>query len=209
MLDTKNFYGGSLHVSYAPEFESLSQTRQKIMQRQRDIIFRLNNLQKERDEEKIKARQENDANKLALITETTNKSVDIKIDNTTLNMGQFNTITDSKDIKDTYKGKGKRKIVNTAVIEKRFKPCFVNEKHEEIGESSNRNDDNSLQRVTKVNFSKNNDKDIEVINFTSAYKETISNIDEALNYNKFGNEVIKKIECKPLNKIKYNFNINK
>lgn len=40
-IDGKNFYGGSLHVFYAPELESISETRTKLTQRRREIGIRL------------------------------------------------------------------------------------------------------------------------------------------------------------------------
>ena len=36
-LDDKSFFGKNLHVSYAPEFESVEETREKLQQR-RDVI---------------------------------------------------------------------------------------------------------------------------------------------------------------------------
>lgn len=47
MIDDKNFFGGSLHVCYAPELESLSETRQKLIQRKRDILRRINSYDKQ------------------------------------------------------------------------------------------------------------------------------------------------------------------
>ncbi|XP_011310531.1 RNA-binding protein 48 [Fopius arisanus] len=41
LVDNKNFFGGILHVCYAPELESLAETRRKLIQRQKDIIFRI------------------------------------------------------------------------------------------------------------------------------------------------------------------------
>ncbi|KAJ8970294.1 hypothetical protein NQ317_019691 [Molorchus minor] len=41
LLDTRSFYGGILHVSYAPECESVQETRNKLMQRRRDVLNRL------------------------------------------------------------------------------------------------------------------------------------------------------------------------
>ena len=37
-LDNRSFYGISLHVCYAPEFESVSDTREKLSQRRKVII---------------------------------------------------------------------------------------------------------------------------------------------------------------------------
>lgn len=40
-IDGKNFFGGSLHVFYAPELESVSETKTKLAQRRRDIATRI------------------------------------------------------------------------------------------------------------------------------------------------------------------------
>jgi len=39
-LDGRAFYGGILHVCYAPEMESLAETRAKLIQRRKDIAIR-------------------------------------------------------------------------------------------------------------------------------------------------------------------------
>lgn len=41
MIDAKSFYGGILHVCYAPECESLQETKAKLLQRKRDVLKRL------------------------------------------------------------------------------------------------------------------------------------------------------------------------
>ncbi|RDD40201.1 RNA-binding protein 48 [Trichoplax sp. H2] len=41
-LDNKSFMGGILHVCYAPEYENLADTRQKLLQRKRIISKKLN-----------------------------------------------------------------------------------------------------------------------------------------------------------------------
>ncbi|XP_014219834.1 RNA-binding protein 48 [Copidosoma floridanum] len=40
-LDGHNFYGGLLHVFYAPEYETLAETRQKLAQRLKDVTVRI------------------------------------------------------------------------------------------------------------------------------------------------------------------------
>lgn len=40
-LDTRGFYGGILHVCYAPERESVEDTRGKLLQRSKDVFSRL------------------------------------------------------------------------------------------------------------------------------------------------------------------------
>ena len=57
-LDAKKFYGGILHISYATENESVADVRNKLLQRQKEVKFRL----------KSKANQNN--------TSTNKKSLD-------------------------------------------------------------------------------------------------------------------------------------
>lgn len=40
-LDTKNFFGGILHVFYAPELETVVETRKKLIQRRKDVAVRI------------------------------------------------------------------------------------------------------------------------------------------------------------------------
>lgn len=41
-LDDISFYGGVLHVCYAPELESIEETRAKLVQRRKEVHFKLN-----------------------------------------------------------------------------------------------------------------------------------------------------------------------
>ncbi|XP_030829991.1 uncharacterized protein LOC583571 [Strongylocentrotus purpuratus] len=47
-MDDHSFYGGFLHVSYAPESESIQHTREKLQQRRMDVARRLRKLAQER-----------------------------------------------------------------------------------------------------------------------------------------------------------------
>ncbi|KAK9869658.1 hypothetical protein WA026_003406 [Henosepilachna vigintioctopunctata] len=47
LVDNKSFYGGVLHVCYAPEHESLEETKLKLQQREKDVLSRLNKYNKE------------------------------------------------------------------------------------------------------------------------------------------------------------------
>ena len=40
-LDDRPFYGGVLHVSYAPEYESVDDTRQKLQDRRKAVAKRI------------------------------------------------------------------------------------------------------------------------------------------------------------------------
>lgn len=41
LLDGVEFYGGLFHIFYAPEYETLIETKQKLVQRQKDVAVRL------------------------------------------------------------------------------------------------------------------------------------------------------------------------
>nr|CAI5820984.1 unnamed protein product [Callosobruchus analis] len=41
LMDTQSFYGGILHVCYAPEHESVQETKTKLLQRKTDVLRRL------------------------------------------------------------------------------------------------------------------------------------------------------------------------
>lgn len=40
-LDAKEFYGGILHISYAPEYESIDELREKLNRRKTEVEYRL------------------------------------------------------------------------------------------------------------------------------------------------------------------------
>ncbi|XP_055546381.1 RNA-binding protein 48 [Wyeomyia smithii] len=40
-LDARNFYGGILHITYAPEKESIQELREKLSQRRREVNLRI------------------------------------------------------------------------------------------------------------------------------------------------------------------------
>ncbi|XP_065175027.1 uncharacterized protein LOC135804974 isoform X2 [Sycon ciliatum] len=49
-LDNRSFFGSQLHVTYAPEQETVDDTRAKLQQRRQDVISRLAALERERGE---------------------------------------------------------------------------------------------------------------------------------------------------------------
>lgn len=202
MLDTKNFYGGSLHVCYAPEFENIGETRSKLLQRQKDVLYRLSNLQKEPI---VKEKSE----------ENPISEVNVESESKKLNMGELNTIGFANNVNS----KKRKKDNEHVTIEKKFKPCFVsNEDVDRNKTNSNPNICDIVIGVTKNpmegssntcdsnlnrNDSRQDDSNIEIIDCTSAEQETVTNINESLNYDKFGNEVVRKIPQKPVNRIKF------
>ncbi|KAH8402356.1 hypothetical protein KR009_011517 [Drosophila setifemur] len=49
MMDARSFYGGTLHVSYAPERESLEELREKLLQRRAEVTRRIRINQKDEE----------------------------------------------------------------------------------------------------------------------------------------------------------------
>ncbi len=49
-LDDTTFYGGALHICFAPEFESVAETRGKLQERRRVIAARVRKLGASRSE---------------------------------------------------------------------------------------------------------------------------------------------------------------
>lgn len=52
-IDGKNFYGGSLHVFYVPELETLTETKTKLTQRRRDVLIRIKKNQQDTNDPNI------------------------------------------------------------------------------------------------------------------------------------------------------------
>lgn len=46
-IDNKNFFGGILHVCYAPELETLEETKAKLVQRRKDVATQIKRIQQE------------------------------------------------------------------------------------------------------------------------------------------------------------------
>ncbi|KAG6439654.1 hypothetical protein O3G_MSEX000959 [Manduca sexta] len=125
----KEFYGGVLHVCYAPELETIEEVRTKLMQRKRDVYFRL---KKNEHDNKIKE---------VIETKTINDNVEIdnevkeseKKDTETelktevviskppvkMNMGHVNVISFGKKRKKKVKEKvtKEKKIKETDIID--------------------------------------------------------------------------------------------
>ncbi|KAG5327471.1 RBM48 protein, partial [Pseudoatta argentina] len=47
LIDNKNFFGGFLHVCYAPELETLDETKSKLIQRRKDVATQIKRIQQE------------------------------------------------------------------------------------------------------------------------------------------------------------------
>ncbi|XP_016985804.1 RNA-binding protein 48 [Drosophila rhopaloa] len=47
MLDARQFYGGILHISYAPERESIEELREKMLQRRQEVALRIRRNQRD------------------------------------------------------------------------------------------------------------------------------------------------------------------
>lgn len=169
MLDGKNFYGGSLHITYAPELENIDQLRKKLLQRKNDILYRLKKNNADEINSTVEQIDTNDQNitKIEVYGEIINEiqTDECSMDKPKLNMGEVNII----------KSKNKRKNQTN---------------WEEMKEK--------LRRMTSSNT------EIEIVDCTSVDRATVSNINEALNYKNFGDEVIRQIPQKPLNRIIFN-----
>ncbi|XP_011707095.1 PREDICTED: RNA-binding protein 48, partial [Wasmannia auropunctata] len=46
-IDNKNFFGGILHICYAPELETLEETKVKLIQRRKDVATQIKKIQQE------------------------------------------------------------------------------------------------------------------------------------------------------------------
>ncbi|EDV56404.2 RNA-binding protein 48 [Drosophila erecta] len=57
MLDAQQFYGGTLHISYAPERESVEELREKMQQRKNEVAFRILRNQKDQPQFSKKSRE--------------------------------------------------------------------------------------------------------------------------------------------------------
>lgn len=55
--DNKNYYGGILHVCYAPECETLEETKRKLLQRNKDVLARLGNSNGSNNRKEVEFRQ--------------------------------------------------------------------------------------------------------------------------------------------------------
>ncbi|CAG4970175.1 unnamed protein product [Colias eurytheme] len=215
MLDAKNFYGGSLHICYAPELETLNETKEKLLQRKRDVIFRLRNLQMDSvKEQNITITVQNEVEKVVNTQSQVKK----------LNMGEYNTISTGEPKKrKKYNECGRKKFKSSLINNGVMNNEQIHNLNPFVGPLNNseleipKNVDNGIilegpSTSSKDINVKNNNKDsemidnIEIVDCTSVDNETVTNINEHLNYNKFGNEVVRKLPVKPLNRIKFNLN---
>ncbi|KAJ8705129.1 hypothetical protein PYW08_012449 [Mythimna loreyi] len=184
MLDTKNFYGGILHICYAPELESLNDTRAKLLQRQKNVIARLKNLQKTTETKTI-VPEPIPEQKILKNNEEIQK----------LYMGNENNI-----------GLGKRKADIRTIKHCKLKKSrnFDRKRCVAVTENGLGN----TKEVESAKVSNVPESICEVVDFTSTEADILTNINESLNYNNFGKEVIKNVPYKPVNKIKFNLNKN-
>lgn len=53
-LDNYSFYGGNLHICYAPEYESVDETREKLQDRRKVVAAKCRQYEKEAEEERMK-----------------------------------------------------------------------------------------------------------------------------------------------------------
>lgn len=190
-LDAKNYYGGNLHICYAPELETVDETKAKVLQRQKNVINRLKNLQREPKIKKpaVIVAQKDDDGKTAEKSDLQNGGEIKKAEGTgkKLYMGTENTIQLTKRKIKEPKPKKMKKI-----------------KHN----NDSKNNSTNVKVIESASTTTETANNIEIIDFTSTEKEVLTNVNESLNYNNFGKEIIKPIPYKPVNKIKFNLNKN-
>lgn len=58
-FDARNFYGGIIHISYAPEFEANDDIRRKFSQRKKEVQYRLKMNSKQNESEKSEECEQN------------------------------------------------------------------------------------------------------------------------------------------------------
>lgn len=58
-FDARNFYGGIIHISYAPEFEANDDIRRKFSQRKKEVQYRLKVNSKQNESEKSEECEQN------------------------------------------------------------------------------------------------------------------------------------------------------
>lgn len=78
-LDNRSFYGGVLHVCYAPERESVEDTRAKLLQRSKDVLSRLYG-SLERDSEDIQHNLESNRKRKNSRAENVDREASTEID---------------------------------------------------------------------------------------------------------------------------------
>ncbi|XP_035457373.2 RNA-binding protein 48 [Spodoptera frugiperda] len=193
MLDTKNYYGGHLHISYAPELETLDETRQKLLLRRQNVVGRLKNLEKSTDTVVPEAK---------LQPEVTVEEKEDSINKKKVYMGAINVIGDKQS-------SNKRKITDYKMVKhcKLKKSKIFDKKLVSVTAGSVVSNTESVKSTTVVEETvKVNDGPCEVVDCTSVETDVITNINEHLNYNNFGKEVIRKVPPKPVNKIRFMLN---
>lgn len=182
----KNYYGGNLHICYAPEKESIHDTREKLLLRRKNVLARLKNLQKPVIES-CETKSEN----------TEHKIEENKIVEDPLYMGNENSISYGKR-KSDFKSVKHCKLKKSRIFDR---TCVAVTKNDFTIPS-----DKKMETVKVTDDLRK--KDCEIVDFTSAENEILTNVNETLNYNNFGKELIRQVPYKPVNKIKFSLNKN-
>lgn len=175
-LDTKNFYGGSLHVCYAPDLETVDEVREKLVLRKEQVLrrLRINNVDSINCKEKDARPQE----ELQLKPKST------------INMGETNVIKLNKTTKSYNL---KRNISsNNDIVVKQFQPCFI---EKQFKPNLSISTENCKSGLSSTSIDNNEEEKID-----NKMPDKHKNVE--LNFDKFGNEIIKKNQ-KPINKITF------
>lgn len=124
MLDGKSFYGGFLHITYAPELETIDQLRKKLLQRKNDVSYRLKKNNAEEINTVVDKPVENEKNETEVdVYDIINNEVSTDerhLDKPKLDMSEINIIkSKNKRRKETnweeMKGKLRKKIKDKEV----------------------------------------------------------------------------------------------
>ncbi|KAF9407549.1 hypothetical protein HW555_012472 [Spodoptera exigua] len=192
-LDTKNYYGGNLHISYAPEFETLEETRHKLLLRKQNILGRLRNLDKTTATVTTEAK---------IMPEASEKETQDIVHKEKVFMGDLNVICDQNN-------SSKRKVTDYKLVKhcKLKKSKMFDRKLVSVTQDTgvvNAESENPGTVSDKLLSIKENP--CEVVDCTSVETEVVTNINDSLNYNNFGKEIIRDVPQKPVNKIRFMLN---
>ncbi|KAJ0184404.1 hypothetical protein K1T71_000827 [Dendrolimus kikuchii] len=180
MTDGKGFYVEVLHVCYAPEFETLQETKQKLMQRRFDVARRLNTLHKQASS--------NDSFKNKEESEVTIHNTDLN--NLRHDATEFGAII--SEVQETGQQNIAKPIVKNPIKYIETKKLYMGDENTIYTGKKKR----KREKEKSASY-ENNIDNIEVIDCTNVNMQTITNINEGLNYNNFGNELVRKVVVKP------------
>ncbi|KAJ0169400.1 hypothetical protein K1T71_014987 [Dendrolimus kikuchii] len=182
MTDGKGFYGEVLHVCYAPELETLQETKQKLMEHRFDVARRLNTLHEQASSNESFKNKEQES--------------EVTIHNTDLNnlrhdATEFGAII--SEVQETGQQNIAKPIVKNPIKYIETKKLYMGDENTIYTGKKKR----KREKEKSASY-ENNIDNIEVIDCTNVNMQIITNINEGLNYNNFGNELVRKVVVKPV-----------